>query len=219
MARPKRTAEAESTEGAPSSKKRKEIAPTAAGSRSRRPPAAKDEPAVPKPTAAKKAAAKPTKKATATSESKNEKVGRRSKKESADVPELKKQLGRPRQAPKVISDEETPKANQARKITKKESERKAVGRPKKTTAKIPKSTRGESMKSMSVEVPAPNSTVESESEDNEKDEQAGVSYWLMKAEPESRIEKGKDVKFSIDDLAGKTEPEPWDGKIRCFCPL
>jgi predicted RNA-binding protein with PUA-like domain len=26
------------------------------------------------------------------------------------------------------------------------------------------------------------------------------SYWLMKAEPETRIEKGVDVKFSIHDL-------------------
>ncbi|KAF7876419.1 hypothetical protein EAF04_001511 [Stromatinia cepivora] len=40
-------------------------------------------------------------------------------------------------------------------------------------------------------------------------------YWLMKAEPESRIEKGHDIKFSIDDLAAKTEPEPWDG-IRAY---
>ncbi|KAH0847948.1 hypothetical protein AYO21_11822 [Fonsecaea monophora] len=38
-----------------------------------------------------------------------------------------------------------------------------------------------------------------------------IQYWLMKAEPESRIEKGHDVKFSIDDLAAKTEPEGWDG--------
>ena len=36
---------------------------------------------------------------------------------------------------------------------------------------------------------------------------------LMKAEPESRLEKGKDVKFSIDDLKAATEPEGWDGKI------
>lgn len=40
---------------------------------------------------------------------------------------------------------------------------------------------------------------------------SGKQYWLMKAEPESRLEKGVDVKFSIDDLAAKTEPEPWDG--------
>lgn len=38
------------------------------------------------------------------------------------------------------------------------------------------------------------------------------SYWLMKAEPESRIERGKDVKFSIDDLKNALAPEPWDGK-------
>lgn len=37
-------------------------------------------------------------------------------------------------------------------------------------------------------------------------------YWLMKAEPESRLEKGHDVKFSVDDLAAKIAPEPWDGK-------
>ncbi|EXJ81450.1 hypothetical protein A1O3_07742 [Capronia epimyces CBS 606.96] len=38
-----------------------------------------------------------------------------------------------------------------------------------------------------------------------------IQYWLMKAEPESRFEKGHDVKFSIDDLMARTEPEPWDG--------
>jgi hypothetical protein len=36
----------------------------------------------------------------------------------------------------------------------------------------------------------------------------------MKAEPESRFENGVDVKFSIDDLAAKTEPEPWDGRFQ-----
>jgi hypothetical protein len=35
----------------------------------------------------------------------------------------------------------------------------------------------------------------------------------MKAEPESRIESGVDVRFSIDDLKAKTEPEPWDGEV------
>lgn len=41
---------------------------------------------------------------------------------------------------------------------------------------------------------------------------SGRSYWLMKAEPESRFEKGVDVKFSIDDLKNAKEPEPWDGE-------
>lgn len=49
-------------------------------------------------------------------------------------------------------------------------------------------------------------------EQNIQDVDQDVQYWLMKAEPESRIEKGVDVKFSIDDLAAKTEPEGWDGK-------
>ncbi|KAH8164544.1 hypothetical protein CIB48_g3724 [Xylaria polymorpha] len=40
-------------------------------------------------------------------------------------------------------------------------------------------------------------------------------YWLMKAEPDSRFENGVDVKFSIDDLASRTDPEPWDG-IRAY---
>ncbi|OIW26724.1 DUF55-domain-containing protein [Coniochaeta ligniaria NRRL 30616] len=40
-------------------------------------------------------------------------------------------------------------------------------------------------------------------------------YWLLKAEPETRLENGVDVRFSIDDLAAKTEPEPWDG-IRAY---
>lgn len=44
-------------------------------------------------------------------------------------------------------------------------------------------------------------------------------YWLMKAEPESRIENGVDVAFSIDHLAAKKAPEPWDGAYltaHCF---
>ncbi|KAK6906284.1 hypothetical protein I204_00902 [Kwoniella mangroviensis CBS 8886] len=34
--------------------------------------------------------------------------------------------------------------------------------------------------------------------------------WLMKAEPDSRIVKGKDVKFSVDDFE-KIGTSPWDG--------
>ncbi|KAL8817555.1 MAG: hypothetical protein Q9191_008125 [Dirinaria sp. TL-2023a] len=65
--------------------------------------------------------------------------------------------------------------------------------------------------SVPVAVPA-NGT--GDSEDEKADDEAeddGPSYWLMKAEPESRIEKGKDVKFSIDDLKATAEPEGWDG--------
>ena len=40
---------------------------------------------------------------------------------------------------------------------------------------------------------------------------SGRQYWLMKAEPESRIENGIDMKFSIDDLKERYGPEAWDG--------
>ncbi|KAF8740144.1 hypothetical protein AX14_008557 [Amanita brunnescens Koide BX004] len=35
-------------------------------------------------------------------------------------------------------------------------------------------------------------------------------YWLLKAEPESRIVKGKDVKFSVDDFE-TVKMSPWEG--------
>ncbi|KAI1075129.1 DUF55-domain-containing protein [Whalleya microplaca] len=55
-------------------------------------------------------------------------------------------------------------------------------------------------------------TEASESDTNSKvSSSSEKSYWLLKAEPESRFENGVDVKFSIDDLASCTEPEPWDG--------
>ncbi|OAX83767.1 hypothetical protein ACJ72_01867 [Emergomyces africanus] len=47
--------------------------------------------------------------------------------------------------------------------------------------------------------------------EDQDEEDTSKSYWLMKAEPESRIEKGVDVRFSIDDLREASEPEPWDG--------
>ncbi|KAI8819588.1 PUA-like domain-containing protein [Fimicolochytrium jonesii] len=42
----------------------------------------------------------------------------------------------------------------------------------------------------------------------------GPQYWLIKAEPETRIENGVDVKFSIDDLREKKISQ-WDG-VRNF---
>jgi len=35
-------------------------------------------------------------------------------------------------------------------------------------------------------------------------------YWLMKAEPDSRVVKGKDVKFSVDDFES-VKTTPWEG--------
>lgn len=41
--------------------------------------------------------------------------------------------------------------------------------------------------------------------------ESSPNYWLMKAEPDSRLENGVDVKFSIDDLRAAVDAEPWDG--------
>lgn len=44
--------------------------------------------------------------------------------------------------------------------------------------------------------------------------QTQVNYWLIKAEPNSRLEKGVDVKFSIDDLEA-LHSDCWNG-VRNF---
>lgn len=68
--------------------------------------------------------------------------------------------------------------------------------------------------------PVQNGNETPESEESEvAEEESDRSYWLMKAEPESRIEKGVDVKFSIDDLQAAEKPEPWDGKSLLLGPL
>ena len=55
-------------------------------------------------------------------------------------------------------------------------------------------------------------------EDPDEGSASGKNYWLMKAEQEDRDEVLEDgtrinVRFTIDDLRAKTEPEPWDGKL------
>ena len=63
-------------------------------------------------------------------------------------------------------------------------------------------------KKAKTKVKAKNEATEESADETDTD---GRQYWLMKAEPDSRIEKGKDVKFSIDDLKVAMNPEPWDG--------
>lgn len=72
---------------------------------------------------------------------------------------------------------------------------------------------------VSVEVPSSKAAQATEEPDDEDEDEEGTSYWLMKAEPESRIEKGRDVKFSIEDLRNAKEPEGWDGKSRIWNQL
>ncbi|KAI8949434.1 PUA-like domain-containing protein [Xylaria longipes] len=90
----------------------------------------------------------------------------------------------------------------------------AKSRPKSETqtvktdkAKATQKTRAKSTGTKPVETSKTNEGDVSDSSD--------TWYWLMKAEPGSRFENGVDVKFSIDDLASRTDPEPWDG-IRAY---
>ncbi|KAG0244740.1 Thymocyte nuclear protein 1 [Actinomortierella wolfii] len=69
------------------------------------------------------------------------------------------------------------------------------------SAEEPKATKGKAKK----DPPA------SQLDDRKEGE---IKIWLMKAEPDSRIVKGKDVKFSIDDLAAMPGgTSQWDGVV------
>ena len=83
------------------------------------------------------------------------------------------------------------------------------GKSAKTSVHEEESTAPEEKSTVVVDVPFREKRAEAEDEAEVNGE--GPAYWLMKAEPESRIEKGKDVKFSIDDLEAAKEPEGWDG--------
>ena len=116
----------------------------------------------------------------------------------------KKPVGRPRGTPK-----------------------KSGGRPKKTvkdqkSAKAPAGTRkgveamfnredNEDEEEEEVDIPLNGISNNVDQEEETEDTESGQQYWLMKAEPESRMEKGVDVKFSIDDLQAKGGAEAWDG--------
>ena len=73
-------------------------------------------------------------------------------------------------------------------------------------------------------LPRPNNNAEvlsttntrSASSENDKESHENANkvqkYWLMKAEPESRIENGVDVKFGVDDLMKEpNQTACWDG--------
>lgn len=83
---------------------------------------------------------------------------------------------------------------------------KPKGKPKTTKAEekaaAPKAGTGEELDGLTA----------NESGWDAVDEDEGKQYWLMKAEPDSRVENGVDVKFSIDDLMNAKVPEGWDGK-------
>ncbi|KAJ5891618.1 Thymocyte nuclear protein 1 [Penicillium subrubescens] len=126
---------------------------------------------------------------------------------STTAPE-KKSRGRPRKVPASAptSPAVTKKAGRGR-------PRKSLPTNGATSVVEPKTKANEETEgSLPDEKPKPNTESTTEfTTDRAPLKDTGRSYWLMKAEPESRLEKGVDVKFSIDDLAAAKAPEPWDG--------
>ncbi|KAL9003135.1 MAG: hypothetical protein Q9188_003977 [Gyalolechia gomerana] len=122
------------------------------------------------------------------------------------TPNGKKKIVKKGIAQKVVNSKKTssPKVTESKPRPsleakyKSKSEAKAAERPGPSLSEVAIPTREKDDKATEDEAP-------------EDDDSDGPSYWLMKAEPESRFEKGKDVKFSIDDLKNATEPEAWDG--------
>ncbi|RYO76821.1 hypothetical protein DL766_010078 [Monosporascus sp. MC13-8B] len=102
----------------------------------------------------------------------------------------------------------------AQKASKKSSRSKAVESGDPTDSKDEKTravTKDTNKKPKPKEAKARNSSNTTAHKSNGTANSSEKSYWLLKAEPGSRLENGTDVKFSIDDLASRTEPEPWDG--------
>jgi predicted RNA-binding protein with PUA-like domain len=122
-----------------------------------------------------------------------------------------KAVGRPRKSAEVATS--TPKAAKAtpkppKTAPPKKAEKAATGKRKRVSSPGPVFRKPRTT-SPAVEVDRPKAKVVKSTDIPAGP--LGISYWLLKAEPESRLEKGVDVKFSIDDLKAVTEPEPWTG--------
>ncbi|KAM9358922.1 thymocyte nuclear protein 1 [Symphorus nematophorus] len=71
---------------------------------------------------------------------------------------------------------------------------------------------GETLSSVKEEVGTKRKTAEKTKESSDSDDPPQYCHWLMKSEPESRFEKGIDVKFGIRDLkALPDQTSCWDG--------
>lgn len=96
-------------------------------------------------------------------------------------------------------------------ITKQKDKEVKSGKTATAKQKAPNASAGDTLREEAVGS-LPND-VSNHLDDDEESQvaESGRQFWLMKAEPESRIEKGVDVKFSIDDLEAKGAAESWDG--------
>ncbi|KAH0434538.1 at dna binding protein [Colletotrichum camelliae] len=114
--------------------------------------------------------------------------------------------GRKRKAVEAeAEDEPEPKVEEVEEVKKpaaKKAKKPAAGKkeapPRKTKDEL------KALRDASASVPDVNPDAERRNPPEER-------YWLMKSEPDVRIEDGYEIKFSIDDLAAKKTPEGWEG--------
>jgi EVE domain len=119
--------------------------------------------------------------------------------QTSKTPSTSTATGRPRGRPK----------KEAKKVKQTKS---AMGTKRKASNAEPEPTDAENE---DVDEAMPNGTELADDGAETDASEPGRQYWLMKAEPESRIENGIDVKFSIDDLKASKGAEKWDG-VRNF---
>ncbi|KAG9254792.1 PUA-like domain-containing protein [Emericellopsis atlantica] len=149
----------------------------------------------------------PRKRAAADDASAESVIKRRSTRQAAAAPGAKAQYAE--------SDSEGPSSpvKSAAKTTKKAKGPKGTALPDadhvKPKSKGPSQTHTAASSSRDVTPNPDPETIPRENPDVERHE--GQWYWLMKAEPETRMENGHDVRFSIDDLRACDKPEGWDG--------
>ncbi|KAK1142884.1 hypothetical protein N8T08_007318 [Aspergillus melleus] len=129
----------------------------------------------------------------------------------------KRKRGRPRKYPEGTTPKPTsgrgrgrprkdPNAETPSKPKTPQEGKRPVGRPRKSLPNTPLNGTDSPSQLHSRKSPSADAKAAEDETDS-----SGRSYWLMKAEPESRMERGVDVKFSIDDLRERKTPEPWDG--------
>lgn len=131
------------------------------------------------------------------------KTRRKAKQEDGDSEKVKTEPEEPQKPTIKAAPKETKQAT--KKETKKETKKSAT-KEAKTEATKPTSNG-----TRDAVTPDPDpADIPVQNPDVERHE--GKCYWLLKAEPETRMEGGVDVRFSIDDLRARTKPEGWDGE-------
>ncbi|KAF4850414.1 Thymocyte nuclear protein 1 [Colletotrichum siamense] len=124
------------------------------------------------------------------------------KKDTAQKASKAAGAGRKRKAVEAEPEDEPEPKAEVKKPAAKKPKKPAAGKkeapPRKTKDEL------KALRDASASVPDVNPDAERRDPPEER-------YWLMKSEPDVRIEDGYEIKFSIDDLAAKKTPEGWEG--------